>query len=217
MVFAMTSSALLNPIFSPLRRQVLAALLLTPSKQWYMLELAKHIGVTRSSLQRELAALVKSEILTSHHDGNRVYYQANPDCPILPDLQGLLIKTVGVVNVLGRALAGRAQKIEVAFIYGSFAQAAELVGSDLDLMIVGSIGLAELAPALRSVEKATGREVNPVVFSVNEVRKKLDRGDHFLSSVVTAKKIFLIGAGSDLAKTLNREQNQNPLNQQERD
>jgi DNA-binding transcriptional ArsR family regulator len=215
LVRRMASSSLLDPIFSPLRRQVLAALLLAPSRQWYMLELARHIGVSRSSLQRELAALVASEILISHQDGNRVYYQANPDCPILPDLQGLLVKTVGVVEMLRRALAGLQRRIDVAFVYGSFAQAAELVDSDIDLMIVGSIGLSDLAPALRSIQKTTGREVNPVVFSVSEVRKKLERGDHFLTSVADAKKIFLIGAGSDLANTLSPKQDQKSLNFQE--
>lgn len=180
-----------------------------------MLELAKHIGVTRSSLQRELSTLLQSQILISRRDGNRVYYQANPDCPILVDLQGLLIKTVGIVDVLQRALAALAKKIEVAFIYGSFAQAAELVDSDIDLMIVGTVGLVQLAPILRSVEKTVGREVNPIVFSVSELNKKLASGDHFLTSVATARKIYLLGAHSDLAKTLNREQNQKTLDQQE--
>lgn len=201
------SHRLLDPIFSSLRRQVLAATLLQPHKQWYMLELAKHIGVSRSSLQRELTALFEAGILISHRDGNRIYYQANPDCPILPDLQGLLVKTVGIVDELQRALAVLAKKIDLAFIYGSFAQAAELVDSDIDLMIVGKVGLADLAPILRSLRKTVAREVNPVVFSISEFKDKLNSGEHFLTAVAASQKIFLIGAQSDLAKTLNREQN----------
>lgn len=197
----MLQSKLIDPIFSPLRSRVLATLLLNPERKWYMLEIAKHLGVARSTLQGELSALVHSEILTSQPDGNRIYYQANIDCPILPELQGLLIKTVGLIEILKNVLSPLTKKIETAFIYGSFAQAAELAGSDIDLFIIGSIGLAEVAGALRSAENQIGREINPVIFSIPEVMKKLASKEHFVTSVISTQKIFLIGADSDLAKT----------------
>jgi hypothetical protein len=74
-------------------------------------------------------------------------------------------------------------------------------------MIVGKVGLADLAPILRSLRKTVAREVNPVVFSISEFKDKLNSGEHFLTAVAASQKIFLIGAQSDLAKTLNREQN----------
>lgn len=200
----MLQSKLIKPIFSPLRSRVLATLLLNPERQWYMLELANHLGVSRSSLQGELSTLVQSEILTSQPDGNRIYYRANVDCPILQELQGLLIKTVGLIEVLKNALTPFTGKIKTAFVYGSFAQAAELAGSDVDVFIAGSVGLADVAVALRSAEKQIGREINPVIFSTNEVMKKLGSGEHFMTSIISTKKIFLIGEDSDLAKTFSR-------------
>lgn len=202
----MSSAALLDPIFSILRRNVLAAILLRPEKQWYMLELAKYLGVSRSSLQRELASLLKAEILVSHQDGNRVYYQANLDCPIFPELQSILNKTVGIYGLIGKALAPLAGRIEVAFVYGSFAQSTELVSSDVDLMVIGGIGLADVAVALRPVHRQINREISPVVLSVEEATKKLRSKDHFLATVQTASKHFLIGAGSELGKAFSGEQ-----------
>lgn len=201
-------SSLLNPIFSALRRKTLAALLLQPKKRWYMLELARHLGVSRSSLQRELASLVDSEIVISHKDGNRVYFQANTQCPILPELQGILVKTVGVFDVLRQSLSEFGNKINVAFVYGSFAQAAEIASSDIDLFVVGRIGLADISAPLRSVEKELSRDVNPVVYSPDEVTRRLTEHDPFVSSVVSSKKLFLIGADSDLGKALSGRQNQ---------
>jgi len=207
----MNSSRLLQPVFSPLRAQILASTLLQPGRQWYMLELARHIGVARSSLQRELVALVESEILISRQDGNRVYYRANPQCPILSELQSLLVKTVGYVESIRSALSTIVKKIDVAFIYGSFAQASELVDSDLDLLIIGEIGLMDIAPVLSSARKAIGREINPIVLSSAEAKKRCACDDHFFTSVLKSKKIFLVGDACDLATTLGREQDQTSL------
>jgi DNA-binding transcriptional ArsR family regulator len=204
--WSQVNSSLLDPIFSNLRRKLLAALLLQPEKQWYMLELANYLSVSRSSLQGELETLLKSEILVSHKDGRRVYYQANKDCQILPELQSILTKTVGVVALVKKALKPLAKKIEIAFIYGSFAQSSELVSSDIDLFVAGNIGLADIAVALRSVQREINRDINPVVISIDEAQRKLLSGDHFLTSVKKANKLFLIGAESDLGKAFSGKQ-----------
>lgn len=196
----MNTSTLLAPIFSTLRQNVLAALLLQPDKAWYMLELANHLKISRSSLQRELACLAKAEFILSYKDGNRVYYQANRNCPILPELQGILTKTVGIFDLIRNALTPLSARIEVAFIYGSFAEAAELVSSDVDVLIIGNLGLADIAVALRPVQRQIKREVNPVVLSIEEARAKLLAQDHFLTSLKKCNKFFLIGNNSDLGK-----------------
>ena len=61
-----------------------------------------------------------------HPDGNRVYFQPNPDCPFLPELQGLLVKTAGVVDTLREVLSRFATRLDWAFVYGSMARAEEL-------------------------------------------------------------------------------------------
>jgi DNA-binding transcriptional ArsR family regulator len=90
----------LDALFPRIRQALLAATLLHPDRWWYLSDLAKHLGTRPSSLQRELAALVDAGILNRRQDGNRIYFQPHPDCPFLPELQGLLVKTVGVVDAL---------------------------------------------------------------------------------------------------------------------
>ena len=87
----------LDSLFPRTRQAVLTATLLHPDRWWYLSDLAKHLGVRPSSLQREIATLTSTEILRQRRDGNRVYFQANADCPFLPELQGLLVKTAGPV------------------------------------------------------------------------------------------------------------------------
>ena len=151
----------LDSLFPRTRQAILTATLLQPDRWWYLSDLAKHLWVPPSSLQRELAALMGAEILRRRRDGNRVYFQANPDCPFLPELQGLLVKTAGMVDVLREALAPFQTRIDWAFIYGSVARAEELATSDVDLMIIGTVGLADLAPALRRAEKRLSRADQP--------------------------------------------------------
>jgi DNA-binding transcriptional ArsR family regulator len=189
----------LNALFPQIRQAVLAATLLHPNRWWYLSDLAQHLGVRPSSLQRELAALVKAEILQRRQDGNRVYFQANPACPFLPELQGLLTKTVGVVDVLREALAPFAAHLDWAFVYGSIARAQALATSDVDLMLIGHAGLAELTPALRRAEQRLGRPVNPSLYSRAEFATKLRAGHHFVKTVLDSEKLFILGNPHELA------------------
>ena len=85
----------LNALFPKTRQDVLAATLLDPNRAWYLSDLARHLGSQPSSLQRELAGLVAAGILRRSVDGNRVYFQADADCPCLGELRALMMKSSG--------------------------------------------------------------------------------------------------------------------------
>jgi len=195
----MRKSRALDALFPRIRQALLAATLLHPERWWYLSDLAQHLQVPPSSLQRELSALVDADILRRRRDGNRVYYQPNPDCPFLPELQGLLVKTVGVVDVLREVLSRFAKRIDCAFAYGSVARADELASSDVDVMIIGQVGLAELTPALRRAEERLGRPVNPTLYTREEFATKLQAGHHFLKTVLDGEKLFILGDPHELA------------------
>jgi DNA-binding transcriptional ArsR family regulator len=190
----------LDALFPRVRQALLAATLLHPGRWWYLSDLAKHLGIRPSSLQRELAALVDAGILNRRQDGNRVYFQANADCPFLPELQGVFVKTVGVVDVLREVLSRFAKHIDSTFVYGSMARATEITASsDVDLMIVGQVGLADLTPALRRAEARLGRPVNPTLYTREEFATKLQAGHHFLKAVLDGEKLVILGDPHDLA------------------
>jgi len=136
--------------------------------------------------------------------GNQVLYRANTQSPIFSELKGLIAKTVGIRETLVSALATLESKIKVAFIYGSVARQRELANSDVDLMVVGSASFSEVVSALGPAQKAVGREINPSVFSVPEFRTKSAAGNHFLRTVMSEKKIFVIGAQHELAKLVTK-------------
>ena len=197
----MRKSKAIDAIFPKTRQAILATTLLHPDRWWYLSDLARHLGVRPSSLQRELAALVDAGILSQRRDGNRTYFQPNPDCPFLAELQGLMLKTVGLVDVLREVLEPFTNRIDWAFVYGSIARSEELASSDVDLMIIGRVGLADIALALRQAEMRLNRPVNPAVYSREECATKLAAGHAFLHTVLDGAKLFILGDPHELAAT----------------
>jgi DNA-binding transcriptional ArsR family regulator len=194
------TSALLDVLVSRTKQQILAATLLQPERRWYLLELARHLGVRPSSLQRELKLFVGAGILKRDQNGNRVYFQADAECPIFSELVQMLCKTVGIVDVLREILGTWRDHIAVAFVYGSVAVSSERSASDIDLMVIGRILLSGIAPALRKAEQKLGRAVNPTVYTPDEFRRRIARENHFLTSVLRGEPLFVIGDHNDLAK-----------------
>jgi predicted nucleotidyltransferase len=148
-----------------------------------------------------MESLVEVGVLLRREEGKHVYFQPDPNCPILPELQGIMTKTLGLVDVLRDTLAPFKKTIKVAFVYGSLARSEELSESDVDLMIVGDTKLADLSPELAKAEEKLAREVNPTIFSPAEFTKKLRQGHHFVQSVVRTDKLFVVGGPDDLATT----------------
>ena len=200
----MRKSSPIDPLINKTTQGLLAATVLQPDRWWYLSDLAKHLRRRPSSLQTPLAALVSAGILSRRKEGNRVYFQANPDCPFLPELQGLMAKTVGLVDVLREALAPLEDRLEVAFIHGSVAKSREGAASDVDVVAIGSLGLADLSPVLEKAEQRLGRPVNANVYSPQEFAEKLAAKNHFLCSVLDKEKLFVVGGPDDLERIAGR-------------
>ncbi len=182
------------------RSSVLSALFLHPDKSLHVRELARVTGASPGSLHRELRALSDLGLLLRQEVGRQVHYQANPQCPVFAELAGLLRKTAGVADVLRDALVPLGKRVALAFVYGSVAAGTERSGSDVDVMLLGSAGFADVALALADVQATLGREVNPTPMSTQDFARKLADGDGFSRSVAASPKIWLIGGEDDFAK-----------------
>jgi len=185
-------------LFGRTRQAVLGLLYAHPDREFYQQEVTRAAGVNLSAVQRELRNLVQAGVVTRREDGNRVYYQANRASPLFPDLQGIVLKTVGLVDVLRAALEPVRDKIEVAFVFGSLAAGHATAESDVDVMVVGRAGLREVAPLLSAAVGTLGREVNPVTISPEEWAERVRRDDHFIGTVAREPKIFVLGAADEL-------------------
>jgi DNA-binding transcriptional ArsR family regulator len=188
----------LDALLPKTRQGVLAALLVQSDRTWYVSELARRMGVPPSSLQRELQSLTRAGILKTHRQGRMVYFQANTDSPVFPDLRNLLLKTAGLSDVLADALNPLDRKVQVAFVYGSMASGSEHSNSDIDLMLIGTLTPADLAMPLRGARELLGREINPTVYSPAEFREKRKAENPFLTRVLDRPRLFVVGNSHEL-------------------
>ena len=189
-------------LFGQTRRDVLALLLGRPDERFYLREILRAIGGGSGAVQRELKQLVEAGLVERKREGRQVYFSANRDATIFPELQAIIQKTAGAAEVLRTGLAPllRKERIAVAFVYGSVAGGTQTSASDVDLLILGDATLAEIIPAVRSAERRLGREVNPSVYPVKEFRKKLKTGGPFLKRVLAGPKIFIAGDDRELER-----------------
>ena len=195
----MRKSTLQDALFRPFVADVVAATVLQPEREWFFSDLAHQLRAPISSLQRPLANLVDAGVLLRRRDGNRVYYRADPDCPILPELAGIATKTVGVVGPIRSALLPLKEKIAAAFVHGSVAAGRERSESDIDLIVVGDVPGPALAAVLRPLRERLGREVNPTRYTPAEFLAKR-KVDSFLSVVMTKPKLYVIGSDAVLER-----------------
>lgn len=172
---------------------------IAPDSALYMREIERRTGFAIGTVQTELKKLQRLDIISRVRDGNRVYYRANTAHPVYPEIRALVLKTSGLADVIVNALRNETG-IRVAFLFGSFARQEEKAGSDVDLMVVGEIGLRKLTGLLTDVSGIIGREINPHVFSEKEFVKRKRNQDHFLKKVLESPKIFIIGTENELAE-----------------
>lgn len=189
-------------LFGALRTRVLSALILHPDAAWHARELARRIGALPGSASRELVKLADAGILTRQQIGNQVHYRANPECPIFTELAGMLRKTSGMATVLTDALQPIAAQIQCALVFGSVARGEEATHSDVDVLVLGNVGFAEVMQALHPVQGEVQREINPVVYRVADFNAKLAANNTWAREVVEKPKLFLIGDADDFAKLI---------------
>lgn len=182
---------------SKIRAEIFRLLFGTIAEELHMREIERRSGYAIGTIQTELKKLLRLDLVKKRKDGNRLYYRANKGHPLYPDIRSLVLKTIGLVDILKNALREDSD-ISIAFVFGSIALHEETAGSDVDLMVVGKLGLRKLTGMLSGVPEQIGREINPYVLSVNEFVKRKTKREHFITQVLEAPKIFIIGNENDL-------------------
>jgi uncharacterized protein len=192
----MVISVLAEILSSRVKAEIFRLLFGLSAKELHLRELERQTGLAVGTVRQELQRLVRLELVVARRDSNRVYYRANQDHPLYPEIHSLVLKTAGLVDVLRQAL-GR-DGILVAFVFGSVARAEERAQSDVDLMVIGSMGLRQVSQRVSAVSEQLGRVVNPHILTAEEFRRRKAKRDHFLTRVLESPHIFVIGGKDDL-------------------
>jgi predicted nucleotidyltransferase len=178
--------------------KLLTVLALDPGRTFFQKELVTATGSSLYLVQRELKRLEAMGLVSRAARGRQVEYTVNRAHPAFAGLQDALLNTIGLADVLRDAFAGVAD-VRLAFVFGSVAKGEDRPGSDLDLLVIGDLGLREVATRVVPRLREIGREPNIMVLSETEFGERIRRGDNFLAGVLAEPKIWIRGDERELA------------------
>jgi DNA-binding transcriptional ArsR family regulator len=179
-------------ITSQTRIKLLNLFLENPYEMYHVRECVRRIKEEINAVRRELILLEKKGVLNKEPRANRVYYSLSKEYPFYYDLLKVGAKTIG----LGREiLDNRAKlgKIKYAMFSGKFIRRMKEAPEEVDLMVVGTVVLPELAILIRNEEARLGAEINYTVMTEDELKFRKNRRDPFLSGILSGSRIMLIG------------------------
>ncbi len=191
---------LLERLFtSKTRAGILRTLLFRSDKLFYLRELARTIAVSPVYVKKELNNLKKLGLVNESRTGNQLLFQINKNCAIFPEIRGLFLKTDFLSEMLKEQLG--LEKIDFAFIFGSFVTGQEGGESDIDLFVVGSVSEDRLGRTIEKIEKKTGREINYILWGKKMFLKRAKK-HHLLKEIAKKPVIMIAGDENEFRKII---------------
>jgi len=179
-------------ITSKSRVKLLNVFLSNPSEMFHVRELVRRTQDEINAVRRELSFLEKKGILTREPRANRVYYSLSKHYPFYYDLLRLGSKNIGLgAEILKNKV--KLGKIKFAMFSGRFLRKIKEQPDEVDLIVVGTVVLPELALLVREEEKRLSTEINYTVMTEEEFEFRKKKRDPFILSILSGSRVMLIG------------------------
>ena len=183
---------------------VLLFFVLHPQEETYLTRIVRATGKVLIQVQRALKRLEESGLVKKILRGNKAYYQANATHSAFNDLKQVLIRTIIFSDRIESELSLIKNKIAYGFIFGSTARHTDTPTSDVDLFLIGNLTLEEAGHLSYPLSIELGREVNTVIYTLKDFRKKMKEQHTFITEVVQNPKIWLFGNEHEFEKICRR-------------
>ncbi len=185
-------------IISRVRVKILTLFLSHPGTIFHVRDIVRKVGEEINAVRRELLHMEKAGLVTKEQRANRLFYAMRRDYPLYYELLGLIGKTSGLgLDIIKQK--SKLGKIKYAFISGRYLRGLpKRSGTDVDLLIVGTVVLPELAQLIKAEEMHRGRELNYTVMTEEEYHFRKSRRDPFVLSALVGSRVMLIGDEEDL-------------------
>ncbi|MDD2382297.1 MAG: ArsR family transcriptional regulator [Mariniphaga sp.] len=132
-------------ISSRTRLKLLIKFFLFDGNKGYLRKMEKEFNESTNAIRLELNRFVEAGLLTSEYEGRRRYYRANTRHPLYYDLQRIVLKMVGIDQIIER-VTSQIGDLEEAYIIGDFALGVDaevielaLVGEQLDISYINQL------------------------------------------------------------------------------
>ncbi len=179
-------------ITSKTRIKLLNLFLTQPHEMYHVRECVRRTEEEINAVRRELISLEAKGVLQKEARANRVYYSLDKDYPFYFELLKTGAKTIGLGQQIleNRAKLG---KVKFAMFSGKFIRRIKENPEDVDLIIVGTIVLPELAILVRNEEMRLGTEINYTAMTEEEFKFRKQRTDPFLVAILSGSRVMIVG------------------------
>ena len=197
--FNMTATTIGDALFTKTQQRVLGLLYGKPEQSFYTNEIVRWADMGRGTIRRELDRLASAGLLMVAREGNQLHFRANFQNPIYHELLGIVRKTFGIADVIRAMLVPVYEQIDLAFIYGSIAKGEDTASSDIDLLVVtDSLAYSDLMTVLTDAEHSLGRPINPSIYTMEQIKNKLEQKSAFIVRMMEQPKLWVKGGDDDI-------------------
>ena len=184
---------------SKTRVKLLQTFLNNPGRIFYVRELVRTVGEQINAVRAELSRMERCGLVSSENRANRKFYGFRKDYVFYDELSRLVAKSSGLGGAIIKE-RNKLGKIKYASLSGTYIRRRPVGPTDVDLLIVGSIVLPQLAQLVKENENVIGREVNYSVMTEEEFTFRKRRGDPFIRNILEKPKVLLIGDEDEMVR-----------------
>ncbi len=186
-------------IKSKTRAAILALFFSHPENEYYLRQIENLTGYSVGNIRREITRLELDGLFSCRNIGKIKLYKLNKAYSLYNEIKSIIRKTIGIEGGLKEILKNL-KDVDFAFIYGSLAKGQEKISSDIDIIVIGGVKPKEIKSLLFEYQSKIDREINSIVYTKREFLSKLKDKNHFVASIVKAKKIFVKGDKNDFRR-----------------
>jgi predicted transcriptional regulator len=136
-----------------------------PKTRSYLRELSKEFNVSSNAVRQELNQLTSTNLLKSEKNGRQVYYMANTEHSLFPELKSMVSKVMGIDKVID-GIVNRLGNLERAYLIDDYAEGKDT--GIIDILLVGDIDQYHLNDLIRKTERYIKRKIRSLVLSRDE-------------------------------------------------
>ncbi len=186
------SSTLKRLIISATRQKLIGIFFTDPGGLYYVRQLVRLTGEEINSVRRELNNLRSAGLISSEKRGNRLYYWVNADSPLFHDLIVLAHKTTGLAKHITEA-KNQLGKVKLMAYSHQFALNQDGSPNDIDMVLIGKIGLKTLQNLVKKEEDRRNREINYMVMDKSEFQLRKSKRDPFIVDFFLNCPLIILG------------------------
>jgi predicted transcriptional regulator len=159
-------------ISSKTRIKLLIRFFFNPMTRSYLRELAKEFNVSSNAVREELNQLTSTNLLKSERNGRQVYYMANTEHSLFPELKSMVGKVMGIDKVID-GIVNRLGDLEQAYLIDDYAEGKDT--GIIDILLVGNIDQYHLNDLSRKTERYINRKIRSLTLSKDEYNNMLHK------------------------------------------